>query len=105
MGSLVVPTLFKNGVYFFWRDSKFNIVYDKRTVDLDEVISVFEDPNELTQIDDRFAYDEQRLRTIGISKFGRLLVIAWTEVDDENVTIITVYKPSEKQIKEYNRAR
>lgn len=100
-----MPILSKNGIHFFWRDSKFSIVYDKRAVDLDEVISVFEDPNELTQIDDRFTYDEQRLRTIGMSKFGRLLVVAWTEIDDENVTIITVYKPSEKQIKEYNRAR
>ncbi|MDO5652046.1 MAG: BrnT family toxin [Moraxella sp.] len=99
-----MPTLFKNGVYFFWRDSKFKIVYDKRAVDLDEVVSVFQDPNEITQIDDRFDYDEERLRTIGMSKYGRLLVVAWTEVDDENVTIITVYKPSDTQIKEYSHA-
>lgn len=99
-----MPTLFKNGIYFFWRDSKFKIVYDKREVELDEVVSVFEDANELTQIDDRFDYDEVRMRTIGMSKYGRLLVVAWTEIDDENITIITVYKPTETQIKEYNRA-
>ncbi|WP_264676467.1 hypothetical protein [Moraxella bovis] len=36
--------LFKHGIYFYWNDNKFKLVYDNREVSFDEVVSVFDDP-------------------------------------------------------------
>ncbi|WP_066801511.1 BrnT family toxin [Moraxella oblonga] len=100
-----MPTIFKHGIYFYWNDNKFKLVYDNREVSFDEVISIFDDPYQLTNIDSRFDYDELRMRTVGMSNEGRLLVVAWVQTSDDEITIITVFKPAHTQIKEYQNAR
>ncbi|STZ63664.1 Protein of uncharacterised function (DUF497) [Moraxella lacunata] len=97
--------LFKHGIYFYWNDNKFKLVYDNREVSFDEVVSVFDDPYQLTNIDSRFDYDELRMRTVGMSNQGRLLVVAWVQTSDDEITIITVFKPVNTQLREYQNAR
>lgn len=77
-------------------------MYDNRQVDFEKVISVFDDPMHVTNMDSRFNYEELRFLTIGISNKGRLLAVAWFESSDDSLTIITAFKPSKKQIKGYN---
>ncbi|AWY19773.1 BrnT family toxin [Moraxella bovis] len=100
-----MPILFKHGIYFYWNDNKFKLVYDNTEVSFDEVVSVFDDPYQLTNIDSRFDYDELRMRTVGMSNQGRLLVVAWVQTSDDEITIITVFKPVNTQLREYQNAR
>ncbi len=82
-----MPIIFKFGVYFY--------------IDFEEVISVFDDPYHITNIDDRFDYDELRMNTIGMTNQGKMLVVAWVQIDDENIRVITAFKPTKRQIKGY----
>lgn len=100
-----MPVLFRHGIYFYWNDNKFKLVYDNREIDFEEVISVFLDPYQVTNIDNRFDYDELRMITIGMSDKGRLLAVAWVETGNDGMTIITAFKPSHAQIKGYNNGR
>lgn len=97
-----MPEIFKHGIWFYWNDDKFELVYDSRKVDFDELISVFDDPRQVTNIDARFDYEELRFLTVGMSDKGRLLAVAWFETGDDSLTIITAFKPSKKQIRGYN---
>lgn len=96
-----MPTLFAAGVLWHWRDDKWQATYDKRKIEIDEAVSVFSDPYHITNIDERFEYDELRLITIGISNKGRLLVVAWFEIDDTNARIITAFKAGHDQAEIY----
>lgn len=73
------------GLTFHWRDEKWQATYDKRQIDIDEAVSVFDDPNHITNIDDRFDYGELRMITVGMSNKARLLAVAWYEIDEYNV--------------------
>lgn len=99
-----MPVLTLFGFTFHWRDDKWQATYDKRKIEIGEVVSVFDDPNQITVIDDRFEYQELRMQTIGFSNQARLLVVAWYQIDETNIQIITAYKPSHNQIKEYQNA-
>nr|BAD83745.1 hypothetical protein [Moraxella bovis Epp63] len=39
------------GITFHWRDDKWHATYDKRKIEIEEAVSVFEDPYRLTDID------------------------------------------------------
>lgn len=99
-----MPILKLFGITFHWRDDKWQATYDNRKIDIDEAVSVFDDPNHLTRVDNRFEYDELRMQTIGFSNKARLLLVAWYEIDNENIQIITAHKPSHNQIKDYQNA-
>lgn len=96
-----IPIFTLFGLTFHWRDEKWQATYDKRQIDIDEAVSVFDGPNHITNIDDRFDYGELRMITVGMSNKARLLAVAWYEIDEYNVQIITAYKPSYQQTKEY----
>lgn len=56
-------------------------------------------------IDERFDYQELRMISVGFSNKARLLAVAWYEIDEHNIQIITAYKPSYQQTKEYRNVR
>lgn len=97
-----IITLF--GITFHWRDDKWQASYEQRKIEINEAVSVFDDPNHLTRIDNRFDYDEMRMQTIGFSNKARLLIVAWYEIDEKNIQIITAHKPSHNQKKDYYNA-
>lgn len=96
-----MPTELRHGIYFYWNDDKFKLVYDGRNIEFDEVISVFDDPLMIANIDTRFDYEELRMVSVGMSNKGRLLAVAWFENDENSLTIITAFKPSPNQVKGY----
>lgn len=53
----------------------------KHRVDFADAVGVFDDPEALTLED--FVRGELRFATIGLDLLGRLLVVAWTQRDDE----------------------
>jgi uncharacterized protein len=55
----------------------------KHAVSFREAATVFEDPLSATFPDPDHSSEEERFLTIGMSKIGRILVIAHTEYDEE----------------------
>ncbi len=99
-----MPILEMFGIMFEWHDDKFEMVYKGREIAFEEVCSVFEDPNEYTESDNRYDYDENRMITIGVSNQGRLLTVAWVE-RKEVIRIITAFEPSKVQQRIYTNSR
>ena len=64
---------------------------------------VFEDENALT-IEDFDAEGEQRFRTLGMDALGRLLVVVYT-YRGEKIRLISAWKASRKQEKQYAQRR
>ena len=55
----------------------------------------------MTDIDNRFDYDEMRMITVGLSNKSRLLTVAWVEIDEQNIKIITAFKAGHNQTEGY----
>ena len=66
-----MPTFQIYGVTFHWRDDKWYATYDRRNIEIEEAVSVFEDPYRMTDIDNRFDYDEMRMITVGLRHASR----------------------------------
>lgn len=96
-----MPTFQIYGVTFHWRDDKWYATYDRRNIEIEEAVSVFEDPYRMTDIDNRFDYDEMRMITVGLSNKSRLLTVAWVEIDEQNIKIITAFKAGHNQTESY----
>jgi uncharacterized DUF497 family protein len=64
---------------------------------------VLEDENAMT-IEDKDAEGEQRFRTLGLDGLGRLLVVVYT-YRGEKIRLISAWKASKKQEKQYEPGR
>jgi uncharacterized DUF497 family protein len=64
---------------------------------------VLEDENAMT-IEDLKAEGEQRFRTLGLDGLGRLLVVVYT-YRGERIRLISAWKASKKQEKQYAQGR
>ena len=73
----------------------------KHGVSLAEGDGVLHDPLALT-IEDDSARDEPRWVTIGMNTFGALMVVVWTDRDDD-VRLISVRKPEPKERRSYEK--
>ncbi len=91
-----------NGLIFEWNDEKAKKVYQDHKITMEEACTVFFDENEFTTIDSRFGYNEERYITIGMSNKIRLLVVAWTE-RNENIRLITAIKAENKYEQKYRK--
>ena len=76
------------GPTFEWDDSKASTNEQKHGVSFEEAATVFEDPFSVTIADDVHSGDEDRFIDIGESRNGRLLVVTYTE-RNENIRIIS----------------
>lgn len=90
------------GIVFEWDPDKQQLVSEQRNISFEEACSIFLDYHEVTLVDKRFADNEQRFITIGMSGQARLLVVAWTQRQD-NVRLITVIKAEKKHEQRYQR--
>ena len=68
---------------FQWDPRKDRTNQRKHRVTFHEAATVFEDPLSITFPDPDHSVDEDRFLTIGMSRTGRILVIAHTEYDEE----------------------
>ena len=73
---------------FEWDDRKAHRNVEKHGVTFHEAGTVFGDPMALTFFDPDHSRDESRFITFGISRFGRLMVVAHTD-RDEGIRIIS----------------
>ena len=76
---------------------------EKHQVSFDEAATVFDDPMFITVIDEEHSIDEERYITIGLSKYGRLLLVAHTE-REERIRIISARKATRKEEQFYAEA-
>lgn len=71
----------------------------KHGVSFADAEGVLEDPLAVT-VEDPGAVGEQRFVTVGLGSAGELLVVAWTERDDE-YRVISARRPTRKERKQY----
>lgn len=64
------------GLQFEWDETKAAKNIEKHQVSFDEAATVFDDPMFITFIDEEHSVGEERYITIGLSKQGRLLMVA-----------------------------
>lgn len=83
-----------------WDDRKNKINQSKHRIGFTEASSVFFDSLALTVNDDEHSWYEYRFVTIGKSKTQRLMVVFFTE-NDEEIRIISVRKPTRTERLKY----
>ena len=71
----------------------------KHGVSFADAEGVLEDPLAVT-VEDPDAVGEQRFVTVGLGSAGELLVVAWTERDDE-CRVISARRPTRKERRQY----
>jgi len=75
----------------------------KHGISFEEAATVFDDPVFVTVIDDEHSIDEERYITIGMSKQGRLLMLAHTDRADQ-VRIISARRATKREERFYAEA-
>jgi len=84
---------------FEWDDTKATANYDKHGVSFEMARMVFKDAFSIDQLDDRFGYDEDRYRIIGIVE-NHLLVVSYT-MRDEVTRIINARRAEPHERRQY----
>ncbi len=84
---------------FEWDEQKRLINLQRHGFDFVGISGIFDDPNALTILDDRYNYGETRYITFGLLN-GRVVAIAHTE-DDKITRIISVRKAEKNEEIEY----
>jgi uncharacterized DUF497 family protein len=83
---------------FEWDKAKDELNASKHGIRFADTFAVFEDPSALT-VDDN-EQSEERLVTIGMDCFGRVLVVVYTWRDD-NIRIISVRRANRHEVGQY----
>lgn len=83
---------------FEWDPNKATINFNKHGVDFADAATIFDDSNAIT-INDH-DHDEERLVTIGMDAYGRILVVVYTWRDDV-IRIISARKATKNEQKQY----
>lgn len=89
---------------FEWDEAKALTNEQKHSVSFIEAMSVFEDEFTLVVFDAQHSFTEERWYIIGLSSFGRILVVVYTERNDV-IRIISARKAEKYEEKEYVRYR
>jgi uncharacterized DUF497 family protein len=90
-------------ILFEWDSNKAAKNLEKHHVSFDEAATVFDDPFFITVIDEEHSFDEERYMTIGLSKQGRLLLVAHTERANQ-IRVISARKATKKEEQFYVEA-
>ena len=88
---------------FEWDMNKAQINILKHNVDFEEASTVLSDPLSITIDDERNTEGETRYIDIGMSAFGRILVVAYTE-RSSNIRIISCRKATNAERKAYEES-
>jgi uncharacterized DUF497 family protein len=81
-----------------WDRDKAAANLNKHGIDFADAVSVFSDDLAITITDERF--DEERLITIGMDSFGRVLVVVYTWRNDE-IRLISARKATRHEQQQY----
>ena len=85
---------------FEWDEDKCDSNLRKHRISFDEAQTVFLDELSITAPDVKHSQREKRLRIVGMSNKGRLLVVSFTE-RNEKIRLINAWKPKHSEIKTY----
>jgi uncharacterized DUF497 family protein len=86
---------------FEWDDVKSVINKQKHNIDFSDAVHVFIDAKRVYRKDTRKNYGEDRYQTIGMTKFG-ILMIVYTFRDNDGVTrLISARKANSRERKSY----
>jgi len=92
------------GLLFEWDSEKAKSNLEKHGVSFEEAGSALDDPREITVFDPDHSDAEDRYLSIGLSTFGRVLVVSYTE-RGERVRIISARVANKRERKEYEEER
>ncbi|MEI7841220.1 MAG: BrnT family toxin [Methylococcaceae bacterium] len=92
---------------FEWDENKNKINIQKHGVNFEDARTVFDDPLQISKLDYRFSYFEERWITLGTAKNQRLLVVVnlfFTNEGEEIIRIISARpaNPNERATYEHS---
>lgn len=90
--------------FFEWDDAKADLNLRKHSVSFEEACTVLFDDFSIAEEDDRENYGEQRMLSLGMSCYGRLLVVVWTQRNGK-VRLISALKADRQQRKYYEQQK
>jgi uncharacterized DUF497 family protein len=92
---------------FEWNEDKNSVNKVKHGVSFEEAKEVFDDALQISKLDYRFNYFEERWITLGATKKEKLLVVAnlfFTDDGEEIIRIISARKANTKERKIYEKS-
>lgn len=90
-------------IQFEWDNTKASKNMRKHGLDFKEAISVFSDPLEITISDPNHSIGEYRFLSIGKSNKENLLVISYTEPEENIIRIISARSATKNERKYYEQ--
>lgn len=75
---------------FEWNEQKNQLNKNKHGISFEEAKEIFDDPFQLSKLDHRFSYAEERWITIGATKKGTILVVANMFFSEKKIEIIRI---------------
>jgi uncharacterized DUF497 family protein len=87
-------------IEFEWDPDKAKKNIEKHRVSFNEAATVFGDPLSMTFYDPDHSIDENRFITVGLSRFGKLLIVSHTDRDDR-IRIISARETTRRERKFY----
>ena len=91
---------------FEWDETKNLINQEKHGVSFEEAREVFDDPLQISKLDYRFNYFEERWITVGSTKKYQILVVAnmfFSDDGEEIIRIISARKANTKERQSYEK--
>jgi len=91
---------------FEWDERKNCINQEKHGISFEEAKEVFDDALQISKLDHRFNYFEERWITIGVTKKEHILVVAnlfFSDDGEEIIRIISARKANNKERKSYEK--
>jgi uncharacterized DUF497 family protein len=86
---------------FFWDPKKYKDNFKKHGVYFETAAYVFDDPNLIKIYDEKHSIKEDRWDIIGMTR-DLLLFVVETEIDDDNIVIISARKANKAEEEIYN---
>jgi len=87
-------------VQYEWDNGKAAENLRKHGVDFVDAIAALEDPNRIEEVDDRFAYDEERVQIIGMAH-GKALFVVVTLPGENTCRMISARKATRHEQDRY----
>jgi len=91
---------------FEWDERKNRINQEKHGISFEEAKEVFDDALQISKLDHRFNYFEERWITIGVTKKEHILVVAnlfFSDEGEEIIRIISARKANNRERKSYEK--
>lgn len=94
---------------FEWDENKNRANITKHGIDFEQAKAVFDDPDLLTYVDDRFEYGEAREISVGLMPLvtqGQSLVVVVVHIDRDGITrIISARKATKRERRLYEEGK